>query len=146
MPTILSIRSIAEDKYKSGYNCAESVVAALAEAYPDKFPADMVSLASAFGGGIGSGCVCGALAGSVLLLNKCIGRTQPTSQPKEPVYDAARQLHDLFKTKFTSTCCCNIKQSEFAQGGGHSNCLLVTALATELIAQFLADKGFIRLD
>lgn len=62
----------AVEKYRSlGFNCAEAIVMACNEVYGTDLP---VRAATAFGGGLSCGEVCGACAGGVMAIGMLFGR------------------------------------------------------------------------
>jgi C_GCAxxG_C_C family probable redox protein len=66
---------------------------------------DMKKLCSVFGGGIGrSGCVCGALVGSLAIAAIVHGEAHHDSHPSKG-YAIAKRIHDSFKKNNGSTCC-----------------------------------------
>ncbi len=51
--------------YKQGYSCSESIIlASIDEGLCDK---NLLSVATAFSGGMSSGCLCGAVAGAQMV-------------------------------------------------------------------------------
>lgn len=75
----------AIENFKNGLNCAESVYNGLirAGALGDVAP-ETVAMVLGFGGGVGlSGCICGALAASVVANGAKYGRPDPYSVPEE---------------------------------------------------------------
>ena len=86
----------AQDYYRSGYNCAQSVGMALKDGGITMSP-ELLNALGGFGSGLGgSGCICGALAGGVIIASS-----------KDPVKARGRAnlLHDAFKNEFKTTCC-----------------------------------------
>ena len=84
--------------FKSGYNCAESVLKAVAESF-DPVIDNPQRLATAFGGGIArQGYVCGCLSGASMAVSLLAGRTAPDDLAgKERVYAAVTNLFEKFK-------------------------------------------------
>ena len=76
------VKDYAEEFFKSGFNCAESVLAALIKAGAVNMPPEMVAAATGFGGGLGlTGNTCGALAMAILANSVQYGRPDPTQIP-----------------------------------------------------------------
>ena len=72
----IEMRNKAGNYFKEGYNCAEAIFLTYRELLDPKMDPAMVSLFTGFGSGIGeSGCMCGALTGSIAALNMIKGRT-----------------------------------------------------------------------
>lgn len=69
------IYDLAEQYHNDGNNCVESVVKACNEGLELGLPDVAIRMVSGMGGGIGrSGCVCGALSGSCLVISSIVGR------------------------------------------------------------------------
>ncbi len=97
---------IAVNKFKDGYNCAQSVLFS----YADKLNISRdlaLKMANGFGGGIGRKQeVCGALSGGILVLNLIYGRGEnEDKQKQEIVYSLVRELMDKFEEKYGSVNC-----------------------------------------
>ena len=81
-----------------GYSCSESI----ARSAVDMGLADesFVSIATSFSGGMGSGCLCGAVAGAQMVIGLLHGKNQDNT---------ARRLAKEFYNRFTQvhkvTCC-----------------------------------------
>ena len=73
---------VAESKFFSGFNCAESSLIAVTYAMgmqSDMFP----RIASGFGGGVGRyGSICGALSGTIMAIGAFCGRDK-VNDPEE---------------------------------------------------------------
>lgn len=97
---------IAVNKFKDGYNCAQSVLFS----YADKLNISRdlaLKMANGFGGGMGRKQeVCGALSGGILVLNLIYGRGEnEEKQKQEIVYSLVRELMDKFEEKYGSVNC-----------------------------------------
>ena len=78
MDLIEQARANAEENFRNGINCAESVLKAILDTGVTDLPPEVISLATGFGGGIGlSGNNCGALAGGVMAIGSVHGRKNP---------------------------------------------------------------------
>lgn len=74
----------AIENFKHGLNCAESVYNALVRAGALDVPPETVAMVLGFGGGVGlSGCICGALAASIVANGAKYGRKDPYAVPAE---------------------------------------------------------------
>jgi C_GCAxxG_C_C family probable redox protein len=95
----------AEGFYRSGkMHCAEAVLAAARNAFAPGVPEDIVRLAAGFGGGSGTGCLCGAVSGATM----AIGMVLPGE--KKRVAALTKELHHWFKAEYGATCCKAILQ------------------------------------
>ena len=68
------MRDNAVKYFLSGYSCSEAVVkAAIDKGY---VPKELLSVATAFSGGMGVKCLCGAVSGSVLVIGSIFGKNE----------------------------------------------------------------------
>ena len=89
----------AEALYRSGkYHCAEAVLETTRRHFAAEMPESVVAAVSGFGGGSGSGCVCGAVAAGTVALGMVL-------QDKKNTAHLTKELHTWFKEKYGVTCC-----------------------------------------
>ena len=87
---------------KQGYSCAESVVqSAIDEGI---VPEELLSVASSFSGGIGSGCLCGAIGGSQWVIGYLFGKNNPNGN-EYSARTKAKEFIEEFKKNHKATCC-----------------------------------------
>ncbi len=92
-------RNEAESLYRSGkYHCAEAVLESIRRQFSPDTPEAVVSTVSGFGGGSGSGCICGAVSGATVALGLVLNDKKQTTH-------LTRELHTWFKGKYGITCC-----------------------------------------
>ncbi len=96
---------LAPNYFLSGFSCSE----AIARAAVDMGLADesFISIATSFSGGMSSGCLCGAVAGSQMVLGLLHGKNQDNS---------ARILAKEFYQKITDihkVTCCKVLTKDF---------------------------------
>lgn len=90
----------AEGLYRSGkMHCAEAALMALKNNFRTELPDEVVRLAAGFGGGSGTGCICGAVSGATMAL----GLIFPDD--KRRVKRLTQELHRWFKDRYGATCC-----------------------------------------
>ena len=90
----------AEALYRSGkMHCAEAVVAAIKNKFRPDLPVGVVGLAAGFGGGSGTGCICGAVSGGTMALGLVL------QDDTRSVKKLTRSLHKWFKEEYGATCC-----------------------------------------
>ena len=92
----------ATDYFMNGYSCAESVM----QVAIDKglCTAELLPCATAFSGGMSSGCLCGALAALQIVAGWNVGRNN--SKGNEVIARAkAKELVEEFKARNQFTCC-----------------------------------------
>ena len=96
----------AEGMYRSGkMHCAEAVLAAVKNNFAPTVADEVVRLAAGFGGGSGSGCLCGAVAGGTIAIGLVL------QDDKKRVMALTRELHKWFKEQYGATCCKIITQN-----------------------------------
>lgn len=88
--------------FNSGYSCSESVVKAAIEA--GLVPEELLSVATSFSGGMGSGCLCGAIAGSQIVLGYLFGRNNKAGNEVQ-ARAMAKHFIEEFKKSHKATCC-----------------------------------------
>jgi C_GCAxxG_C_C family probable redox protein len=138
----MTARDKAGTYFKSGYNCAESVLRTYLDMYPQDFGNEVARLASTLGGGMGrSGCACGALTGAELVLGMFVGRDSQTKEQKNQIYKLSAELHDRFKEKFGSTCCRVLNLEDYQSQEHFRRCLKITGGTAMLLMQFLLDHN-----
>lgn len=98
----------AVELFNQGYSCSESVIRAAYELNIIDKKIDietLTSISSAFSGGMGgSGCLCGALAGSQMIIGSMFGRKNP-NQSSNDIKVLSSQFIQKFKDKRKATCC-----------------------------------------
>jgi C_GCAxxG_C_C family probable redox protein len=99
------LHEMAVQRFKEGYNCAQSVLLAFFEQWDGKN--DLVpKIASGFGGGIGRcGSICGALAGGIMAIGIKYGTNEPSIEKRTKSYELAQILYKRFKSQHGSVMC-----------------------------------------
>ena len=137
----MEARNAAGQYFKDGYNCAESVLRAAADALGIPVEEQALRMTTGFGGGIGhAGCVCGALAASVMALGLLKGRTD-AAQSREEAYALSEEFHHRFQEKFGATCCRALNPHEFETREHLVNCVKITGNTAKLLIAFMEEKG-----
>ena len=85
----------AAEYFNNGYSCSESIIMEAIE--KGLVPEELLSVATSFSGGMGSGCLCGAIAGSQMVLGYVLGRSNARV--------AAKKFIEEFKINHKATCC-----------------------------------------
>ncbi|MDO4596102.1 MAG: C-GCAxxG-C-C family protein [Coriobacteriaceae bacterium] len=110
------VKARAAELHAAGFNCAQSVVCALAPALD--IDEDLAfRLAEGFGAGMGGMSeTCGAISGAIMAAGALAstGRTQPTS--KGATYKLSRRICEGFEQKNGSTICRTLKGVGSDQG------------------------------
>lgn len=140
----IEMRNKAGNYFKEGYNCAEAVFLTYRELLAPELDPSLVSLMTGFGGGLGeSGCMCGALTGSIAALNMIKGR--PTNQTsRDEAYQLAREFTDKFTEKYGATCCRVLNPYPFETKEHLTNCLKITGNTSKMLAEYLEEKGLVK--
>lgn len=85
-----------------GYSCSESIVKAAID--KGLVHESVLPLATPFSGGIGSGCLCGAVAGTQLVIGSMYGRDDKERDGRKARELAAKSV-EMFKERNKVTCC-----------------------------------------
>ena len=96
---------LAPNYFKEGYSCSESMAKAAVEL--GLAPEEFISIATSFSGGMGVRCLCGAVAGSQMIIGLLHGKTKDNT---------ARALAKEFYERFTKNhkvACCKVLSSGF---------------------------------
>ena len=92
----------AAEYFNNGYSCSESVVRAAIE--KGIIPEELLPVATAFSGGMGSGCLCGAIAASQIIIGWLYGRENQSGNEVK-ARTLAKQFIEEFKKSHKATCC-----------------------------------------
>lgn len=115
--------------HRKNYNCAQCVLKACKEFYPEVPDELLVKIAAGFGGGVCCGEICGALTGGVMAvgLSTEFDESNPESilASKNNIKAIIKNMNATFKNNFDSLLCSELK------GGKHS-CKELIAYGTEL--------------
>lgn len=132
--------SLAVDLFQKGYNCAESVLRGVGHAQCLDLPETCLRMATPFGGGIGR-CedVCGALAGGVMAVGACLGRTTPEGD-KRVSYSAANNLFRMFVQEFGSCRCHDLNKGDFSSPEHGARCSQFVREATRFSLLAIREK------
>jgi len=134
-------RQAAGKYFKEGYNCAEAVLRAFNAELGLGLGEDALKMGSGFGGGLGhAGCVCGALAASVMVLGALQGRVDHR-EDREPVYRLSEEFHRRFSEAFGGTCCRALNPHAYETREHLRHCLKITGSTAELLMGFIEEKG-----
>ncbi|HNW26182.1 MAG TPA: C-GCAxxG-C-C family protein [Candidatus Gastranaerophilaceae bacterium] len=96
------MKNKASDYYKQGNSCSESIIKAAVDA--GLCDESLLSVASAFSGGMSSGCLCGAVAGSQMVLGHNFGKRNSKNN-QEIARQKAKEFIEEFKKNRKATCC-----------------------------------------
>lgn len=128
----------AVNYYKQGYSCSESVIqAAIDEGLCDK---NLLAVATAFSGGMSSGCLCGAVAGAQMVLGANFGKNNIKNN-EETARAKAKEFIDEFKNKRKATCCRVLTAGlEFGSPERKQNCASLVEECSGILKKIIGDK------
>jgi len=92
----------AVEYFMQGSSCSESIVQEAIE--KGLVPPELLSCATPFSGGMASGCLCGAIAGSQMVLGYLYGRDNKFGN-EVLAREKARKFIEEFKKSHKATCC-----------------------------------------
>lgn len=122
-----------------GYNCAESLVAALKQFFArDDLP---LKVATPFGAGLGGRRdLCGILTGGTMFIGLVYGRLDPAdTEQKKQAYKLASTYYHWFKENFGAVMCRDIVPGKFT---GHTEvCEQILAKSAAKLAELLKEKS-----
>lgn len=130
------MKEIAVKYYKEGYSCSE----ALLKAAQDKMliSPHIIPIASAFSGGISSGCLCGAVAAAIIIIGALHGRCD-ISQSNVEAKSLAKEFMEKFKLKRGMTCCKGLTAKfDFNSPARKENCVSIIEDAVDILIQVAA--------
>ena len=142
--------NIADQKHSLGFNCAQSVLAAFAD-QTGLTEQQLMDLAGGFGGGTGTGELCGAVSGAVMALGLMtpVDMNDPVASKKR-TQALSKEFQKRFVEKFEALRCQDLLQKQFAPDErtpaavamgitGHCSVMIVTAV--EIIEAMLEEQN-----
>lgn len=134
----------AAEYFNNGCSCSESIIRGAYELniINEKFDIELLNaIASPFSGGMGgTGCLCGAVSGTQIVLGITAGRKDPNSDP-HGIRNLSRELVEKFKAKRKATCCrvlsAPYKDNPVAR---KQNCTELVKEAAEILEGILAEN------
>jgi C_GCAxxG_C_C family probable redox protein len=140
----IDVNQLAGQNFRDGYNCAEAILRAFNTALGLGLDDNALRLAAGFGGGIGhAGCVCGALAASIMVLGALQGRDSSAGS-REEAYRAGGAFHDKFSGHFGGTCCRGLNPHPFDTREHLRGCLKITGQTAGLLMAYISENGIAR--
>lgn len=128
----------AAEYFNNGYSCSESIVKwAIEEGLATP---ELLSSATAFSGGMGFGCLCGAIAGSQMIIGSQFGRenkfgNEVTARAK------AKEFITKFVEKHGATCCRKLTRGlDMSSPERKAHCSNMVDECEKLIKEVLALK------
>jgi len=142
---------LANSYHNQGYNCCQSIVAAFADKTGLSFETS-VNVSEGFGGGAGSGELCGALSGAIMVL----GLTNPVDPEdvvgsKRRVQVLSKKLQKRFSAQFGAVRCIELLQNRNINGetatgpakemGLTNHCAIMIVTAVSVVEDLLTEMG-----
>ena len=94
------IENEAEQHFRSKkLNCAEAALKTLIDHFRPELPDEIIRMATGFGGGSGSGCICGAVVGATMAMGLVV------IDDNKRLSATTRELHKWFAATYGATCC-----------------------------------------
>ena len=121
----------AVEYFKSGCSCSESIVKTAISF--GLAPESLFQVSTVFSGGMGSGCLCGAVAGAQIVIGSIYGKE---SRPY------AKQFIDKFKEIHKATCCrvLTAKYKDFHSPERKLHCHDMVSSAAKILYDMVKDK------
>ena len=95
LTVVEKVEQDAKNCFKQGLNCSECVMTAMMNNFETGLPAEVITLATGFGGGMGhTKNTCGAITGAVMALSAMVGRKNPMA--KETMPERIAELQDIY--------------------------------------------------
>lgn len=103
---VKEVQDYASDLFHKGFACSEAVMYTINKFLDLGLDEKTFSMCSGFPWGLGGGgCICGALAGSSMILSSKYGRQSFDKTRDEKCFKINNELHDEFKKLNGATCC-----------------------------------------
>lgn len=100
---------LGRDNFMSGLNCAQSVVAAFADLFPDTDRDTLLRIAASFGGGMGRmRLTCGAVSALAMLAGLENGSASVENDTRAENYALVQQLAGAFREENDSLICAEL--------------------------------------
>lgn len=125
--------------FLSGYSCSEAVVqAAVEKGYAQK---ELLTCASPFSGGMGVRCLCGAVAGAMLVIGSIYGKNEHNDGFK--ARELAKIFNDKFHEKYKVNCCKVLSAGfkDFHSPERKQHCTSMVADSCEILENLLKESA-----
>lgn len=137
------IRKKSEEYYEKGhYYCSESIIKVFIEEFDLDLSTDVVAMASSFPMGMGnSGCSCGAVIASQMMIGYFFGRRNAKDNKVEKAMELSAEAHDYFK-KQNGSICCRVLTKDYKAGSKEhrKQCIRFTGEMAYFTAKLICDN------
>lgn len=115
-----------------GYSCSESIVSAAAEC--NIVPEDLVNVATGFSGGMGTGCLCGAISGAQIVIGYLNGKFKSNNARV-----LSKKFIEEFKKANGATCCRVLTKNfkDFHSPERKQHCVNMVQSSAKILEQIL---------
>ncbi len=119
--------------FEQGFSCAESLVCeGIDLGICEK---SLLSAATAFSGGLSSGCLCGAISGSLMVLSSLYGKNNKFGNEVK-AKKIASEFVKRFKEKFPATCCRVLSRNfEFHSPERREHCKQIVEFCSQIMKE-----------
>ena len=128
----------AAEYFNSGYSCSESMIKwAIDEGL---VPEDLLAAATSFSGGMGVGCLCGAIVGAQMIIGAQFGRDNKYGN-ENIAKVKAKELVTRFMEKHKATCCRVLTRGmEFGSSDRKAHCTNMVDDCENLVKELLKSE------
>lgn len=126
----------AVEYFKNGYSCSESLIKAAID--EGLCPSELMPVATAFSGGMSSGCLCGAVAAAQIISSYYYGRENSMGN-EVLARQKAKELVDEFKKRNKITCC-RVLSGGLEGAAKKERCSKYVSDACEILEEMLKSK------
>jgi len=142
---------LAWEYHKLGFNCSQSVLAAFSD-LTGLSQQESCDLAAGFGGGAGTGELCGAIVGAVMALGVLtpVDLTDPVGSKKRTT-GLAKEFQKRFQARFGALRCQDLRGNKDAPTeenapaavrlGVTAHCSVMIVTAVEIVEEMLAERA-----
>ncbi len=129
--TSIDVTEKACEYFNNGYSCSESVIKAFSDA--GIVSEELVGVATSFSGGMSSGCLCGAVAGSQMVIGALHGKDKDNT-----ARSLAKEFVERFKSEKKATCCKFLSIGyEFSSPERKQKCTEYVKFCVEILKELL---------
>ncbi len=128
------MKNTAAEYFKKGFSCSESIVqSAIDKGYT---PKEFLCAATPFSGGMGVKCLCGAAAGSQIVIGSFCGKSDNSDGMK--ARSLAKEFNEYFAKKYKVNCCKVLSSGyEFHSQERKAHCLNIVIDAADILEKII---------
>lgn len=130
------IKDKAIEYFKNGYSCSESIIQACID--EGICSSELLPCATTFSAGMSSGCICGAVSASQMVLGYLFGRNNKFNN-QVFAREKARNLVDEFKN-LNKVTCCRVLSAGLEGSAKKEHCSKLVADACDILEELIKVK------